>query len=158
MKLFKHHPDGSILIVNDEKKYEDVIENFIIDLGEEYHLPCGQILRSYQPDIQNYTSDGNNQIFLDNIWYKGDEYILSIDNLNQAKAIRNIPTPLIPLTKAQKLTILKAEYDPQILSIQTQIAIAVSTTKNTTTETAWRNSLTAIQAEFTTKRGAILNG
>ena len=69
------------------------------------------------------------------------------------------PDPVVvPLTKIQKLTALKAEYDPRILSMQTQIAIAVSVTKNTVAETTWRNSLATLQSEFTTKRSAILNG
>ena len=62
------------------------------------------------------------------------------------------------LSKSSQLTALKAEYDPQISSLQSKIAIAVTVTKNTVTETTWRNTLAILQTEYTTKRAAIQNG
>jgi len=94
MKLFKHHPDGYILITSDDKTYEDTLDNFIADLGHTYSLPAGQILRVYQPTEQHYVSDGNNQTFLSSIWDDGDNYFTLIDSLNIRKAIRNKPIPL----------------------------------------------------------------
>ena len=73
----------------------------------------------------------------------------------------NTPLPAadpIPLTKSQKLTAFNAEYNPQILSLNTQIAIAVSATKNVTSETSLRASMAALQTEYNNKKVAIMNG
>ena len=61
-------------------------------------------------------------------------------------------------TKSERLAELSEEYNPQIYDLQTRIAIAVSVTKNTTAETTLRLSLSDLQAEYNTKRVAILNG
>ena len=117
------------------------------DIADESPLEPGVFLIPAMATDQEPPSpqEGKNIIFADGQWQLVDIVVE--------------PEPVVvPLTKMQKLTALKAEYDPQIITVQTQIAIAVSVTKNTVAETTWRNSLATLQAEFTTKRSAILNG
>jgi hypothetical protein len=112
----------------------------------------GNRITSYHTDVHtDIPTDAIEISDEDQELYATNEYIRGTDG-------RPVTKPMVVITKAQKLSSLNDIYNPQILSLNTQISIAVSATKNPASETSLRSSLVSLQAEYNTKKAAIMNG
>lgn len=84
-----HHLDGIIIIQSEGKMYSDTVENFRIDLGEDYPgLPGCYIGRYYMPGQSHYFTTGDTAYPQQREWPEGDRYIADIERLLAAKKRR----------------------------------------------------------------------
>jgi hypothetical protein len=92
MKRFQHNADNLVIIIDEEKQYIDTVDNFVLDLGEDYSSgitePNNQ--RYYEPGKSHWFSDGSNAKPQELSWGKGDYYISQIDRLIEFQQQRKI--------------------------------------------------------------------
>lgn len=91
MSLFKHHPDG-LIIIDD---FMEPLAEFLID-EPTYVLPSGVIGREYIPGRYNNLLTGDSVIPQPFPWTEGDGYIAKKEQYRSAYAQRHLPPPPTP--------------------------------------------------------------